>query len=85
MFDIFAPCSVLQHAKLPSVTHDSLLLPGPTLVAETLLQMPQTSCATSTRPLTVWVMQSLNLQGQRLLLVLTVLLTEGRWRWRGGE
>lgn len=58
------------------------LLPSPTLVAGTDLQMLQTSCTVSTRPLTAWMMQSLNLQGQGLVLVLTVLLAEGRG---GGE
>jgi len=58
------------------------LLPGPTLGAGTALQMLQTSCTVSTRPLTTWMMQSLKLQGQGLVLVLTVLLAEGRC---GGE
>lgn len=56
------------------------LLPGPTLVAGTDLQVLQTACSIVTRPLPAWMMRSLNLWGQGLVLVLTVLLlAEGKY------
>lgn len=74
MFDVSTSCSILQLAKLPFVTRESPSLTGLTLVAETDPWLLQTACSIITRPLPAWMMQSLNLQGQGLELVLTVLL-----------
>lgn len=73
-FDVSTSCSILQLAKLPFVTRESPSLTGLTLVAETDPWLLQTACSVITRPLPAWMMQSLNLQGQGLELVLTVLL-----------
>lgn len=80
VFDVSTSCSILQLAKLPFVTRESPSLTGLTLVAETDPRLLQTACSILTRPLPVWMKRSLNLQGQGLELVLTVLLlAEGKY------